>query len=100
MPLKVQYPLSTIGLELYQLEGTHKSRKNKNIFYHNLCFMLILRFEMSETLSIPGTSDPCDPNDPFYKRVCFVCSEEAKPNQEHLRNYGAIVCLSCRAFFR
>ena len=53
---------------------------------------------MSGSISIPG--NPSDPNDPYYRRICFICQEEAKPKQEHLKNYGAIVCLSCRAFFR
>ena len=41
-----------------------------------------------------------NPNDPLYLKFCFVCKEEAPPDKEHYKNYGGIVCLSCRAFFR
>ena len=41
-----------------------------------------------------------DPTSPYYLTYCYVCTEEAKPNLEHIRNYGAIVCFSCRAFWR
>ena len=43
---------------------------------------------------------PDDPRDKYYLTVCFVCDDLAKPGQEHLRNYGGIVCYSCRAFWR
>lgn len=43
---------------------------------------------------------PDDPRDARYLTVCYVCTEEAKPGQEHLRNYGGVVCYSCRAFWR
>jgi hypothetical protein len=43
---------------------------------------------------------PDDPRDKYYLTVCFVCHDMAKPGQEHLRNYGGIVCYSCRAFWR
>ena len=43
---------------------------------------------------------PRNPRDDFYQRVCFVCSEVARPDQMHTPHYGGIVCLSCRAFFR
>lgn len=43
---------------------------------------------------------PADPRDPIFLTICYVCQEEAKPGQEHLRNYGGIVCYSCRAFWR
>jgi hypothetical protein len=41
-----------------------------------------------------------NPRDKIYLTVCFVCKDVAKPGQEHLRNYGGIVCYSCRAFWR
>lgn len=41
-----------------------------------------------------------DPNDPVYLKTCFVCSEAARPGHDHYRNYGGIVCYSCRAFWR
>jgi len=41
-----------------------------------------------------------DPKDKFYLKFCFVCSEEAKAGKEHLKNYGGIVCFSCRGFWR
>jgi len=41
-----------------------------------------------------------NPNDPVYLKTCFVCSESAKPGHDHYRNYGGIVCYSCRAFWR
>ena len=41
-----------------------------------------------------------DPTHPYFLTFCYVCSEEAKTNGEHIRNYGAIVCFSCRAFWR
>jgi len=47
------------------------------------------RFEKSE-----------NPKDKRFLKYCFVCTEEAKPGKEHLKNYGGIVCLSCRAFWR
>ena len=31
---------------------------------------------------------------------CFVCTENAKPGQEFIRNYGGVTCFSCRAFWR
>jgi hypothetical protein len=43
---------------------------------------------------------PSDPGDIYYLKVCYVCGEIAKPGQTHLRNYGGIVCLGCRQFFR
>ena len=43
---------------------------------------------------------PDDPRDARFLTVCYVCTEEAKPDQEHLRNYGGVVCYSCRAFWR
>jgi hypothetical protein len=41
-----------------------------------------------------------DPRDESFLKVCFVCAELAKPEQNHSPHYGGIVCLSCRAFFR
>lgn len=35
---------------------------------------------------------PLNPMDPFYLTTCFVCGEMAKPNQEHIRNYGGVAC--------
>lgn len=43
---------------------------------------------------------PPDPTHEIYLKTCFVCQELAKPGQEHIRNYGGIVCFSCRQFFR
>jgi len=48
----------------------------------------------------PMTTLPSNPNDKCYLIICFVCRDVAKPGQEHLRNYGGIVCYSCRAFWR
>lgn len=50
--------------------------------------------------SVEIRGQPEDPRDKYYLQVCFVCNESAKPGQEHLRNYGGIVCYSCRAFWR
>lgn len=48
-----------------------------------------------------STADlPGDPNAKCYLTICFVCRDVAKSGQEHLRNYGGIVCYSCRAFWR
>jgi len=41
-----------------------------------------------------------NPKDKKYLTICFVCHDLAKPGTEHLRNYGGIVCYSCRAFWR
>ncbi len=41
-----------------------------------------------------------NPRDPRYLRICFACTEEAKEGKDHLKNYGGIVCFSCRAFWR
>jgi len=41
-----------------------------------------------------------NPTDKAFLKVCFVCKDIAKSGQEHLRNYGGIVCYSCRAFWR
>ena len=43
---------------------------------------------------------PNDPDDDYYLLYCFVCEEMAKPGQSHMRNYGGVVCFSCRQFFR
>ena len=43
---------------------------------------------------------PTDPNDSFYLTNCFACKAIAKPDQEYIRNYGGVVCFSCRAFWR
>jgi hypothetical protein len=43
---------------------------------------------------------PDDPRNERYLTICYVCQEESKAGQEHLRNYGGIVCYSCRAFWR
>ena len=43
---------------------------------------------------------PPEPCHEFYLKTCYVCQELAKPGQEHIRNYGGIVCFSCRQFFR
>jgi len=43
---------------------------------------------------------PEDPNDIYYITNCYACKAVAKPDQEYIRNYGGIVCFSCRAFFR
>ena len=40
------------------------------------------------------------PSHERFLKVCFVCRAEPKADQEHIRNYGGIVCFSCRAFFR
>lgn len=50
---------------------------------------------IAETANLPE-----DPKDKIYLTICFVCKDMAKPGQEHLRNYGGIVCYSCRAFWR
>jgi hypothetical protein len=41
-----------------------------------------------------------NPSDKTFLKICFVCKDKAKAGQEHLRNYGGIVCYSCRAFWR
>jgi hypothetical protein len=41
-----------------------------------------------------------NPQDPKYLLICYVCTEKAKEGKYHLRNYGGIVCFSCRAFWR
>lgn len=41
-----------------------------------------------------------NPNADYYLTFCFVCQEKAKPGHHHIKNYGAIVCFSCRAFWR
>ena len=43
---------------------------------------------------------PNDPDDDYFLLNCFVCEELAKPGQSHMRNYGGVVCFSCRQFFR
>jgi hypothetical protein len=43
---------------------------------------------------------PQDPSDNYYLTNCYACKAIAKLDQEYIRNYGGIVCLSCRAFFR
>ncbi len=48
----------------------------------------------------PHFYQPENPSDPIYHKICFVCQEAAKPGTDHLRNYGGIVCYSCRAFWR
>lgn len=48
----------------------------------------------------PSKGYPADPKARIYLTTCFVCKERSKPGQEHLRNYGGIVCYSCRAFWR
>ena len=45
----------------------------------------------------PATENPALP---IYQTTCFVCKEEAKSGETHSIQYGGIVCLSCRAFFR
>lgn len=55
------------------------------------------RFDLSNDQMMKITENP---RDKFYLTVCFVCRDVAKPGQEHLRNYGGIVCYSCRAFWR
>jgi hypothetical protein len=47
-----------------------------------------------------GENLPEDPNDPYYLTNCYVCKDVAKPFEEFIRNYGGLVCFSCRAFFR
>jgi hypothetical protein len=65
-----------------------------------------LEIELSDVKETNGEDesnyahDENDPNDPLYLKFCFVCKEEAPPDKEHFKNYGGIVCLSCRAFFR
>ena len=49
---------------------------------------------------IPYANLPPDPNHEYYLKFCYVCQEPAKAGQEHIRNYGGIVCFSCRQFFR
>ena len=49
---------------------------------------------------LPPSYEGRDPKDSYFLRFCFVCNEEAPPDKEHYSNYGGIVCLSCRAFFR
>lgn len=39
-----------------------------------------------------------DPNANIYQRVCFICKETSK--EDYMMQYGALSCLSCRAFFR
>jgi len=41
-----------------------------------------------------------NPKDPRFLKECFVCTENAKEGKYHLKNYGGIVCFSCRAFWR
>ena len=41
-----------------------------------------------------------DPNDDFFLTTCFVCSNKAKNGEKYIRNYGGVVCFSCRQFFR
>lgn len=43
---------------------------------------------------------PTDPNDRYFLTHCYVCQARAKPEQEFIRNYGGVVCFSCRAFWR
>jgi len=43
---------------------------------------------------------PDNPKAKVYLNVCFVCRAPSKPGSYHLRNYGAVVCFSCRAFWR
>lgn len=43
---------------------------------------------------------PSDPNDKYYLTHCYACQALAKPDQEFIRNYGGLVCFSCRAFWR
>lgn len=47
-----------------------------------------------------GGDLPSDPHNKCYLTICYVCRDVAKSGQEHLRNYGGIVCYSCRAFWR
>ena len=51
-------------------------------------------------MEIPYSSLPPDPGHEYYLKFCYVCQEPSKPGQEHIRNYGGIVCFSCRQFFR
>ena len=48
----------------------------------------------------PTRTSESSPSDPLYLKICFVCSERAPEGKDHYSNYGGIVCLSCRAFFR
>jgi len=41
-----------------------------------------------------------NPKDPRFLKECFVCTDNAKEGKDHLKNYGGIVCFSCRAFWR
>ena len=41
-----------------------------------------------------------DPFNKIFLKFCFVCQEQARPGSEHLKNYGGVVCYSCRAFWR
>ena len=41
-----------------------------------------------------------DPKDEFWLTTCFVCGNKAKDGEKHIRNYGGVVCFSCRQFFR
>lgn len=38
------------------------------------------------------------PTDKVCLKICFVCKDVAKYDQGHMKNYGGIVCFSCRAF--
>jgi len=43
---------------------------------------------------------PENPHDKYYLTHCYACQAIAKPQQEFIRNYGGLVCFSCRAFWR
>jgi len=55
---------------------------------------------MDNITSNDSNVDCENPSDKVFLKICFVCKDVAKSGQEHLRNYGGIVCYSCRAFWR
>jgi hypothetical protein len=63
-------------------------------------YFLFLTGANSAKMDTPLHSLPHDPGHELYLKTCYVCQELAKPGQEHIRNYGGIVCFSCRQFFR
>ena len=54
--------------------------------------------DISSTSLESKTSDLDNPKNPYYLKVCFICKETT--TKEHCTHYGALACISCRAFFR
>ena len=40
------------------------------------------------------------PDEGFFLKNCYVCSRKPKGSENHLKNYGGVVCYCCRQFFR